>query len=177
MIIAKTKTYNTEDYYLDSAKNYLTEWQMDIWLKRGHSKEQIERDIERAKREIKNVEEKTPYTTWHIDIPKGKNEFSIGNATYKIVSEEVSVEDYGWKAKKWKKKIYSVVKTNDVYSPFDEYILYYIQNIEKKQEIANRINNYFKETIQQDIEEKYLPSREMKHGGIINEFNYTVGGL
>lgn len=176
MIIVKAKTYNIEDYYLDTAKGWLTEWQMDRWIKKGHSKEQIERDIKSAKTEIKNVEEKTPYTIWYLELPKGKNEFKIGEATYKIVSNQENVEDYGWKAKNWKKNIYSVIKTNDVYSLIDEYILKY-NRFEKKEDLARRINGYLKETIQQNIEEKYLPSREMKHGGIINEFNYTVGGL
>ena len=103
MIIAKTKTYNIEDYSLDTAKRWLTEWQMDRWIKIGHSKEQIGRDIKNAKTEIKNVEEKTPYTIWYLELPKGKNEFKVGEATYKIVSSQVNVHDYGWKAKNWKK--------------------------------------------------------------------------
>lgn len=105
MIDAKQKTYNIEDYSLDTAMRWLTEWQIDSWKKQGRSKEQIERDIDSAKREIKNVEEKTPYTTWHIDLPKGKNEFKIGNSTYKIVAEKEALQDYGWKAKNWKKNI------------------------------------------------------------------------
>jgi hypothetical protein len=176
MITAKTKTYTIDDYYLDTAKRLLTESQMDRWQKEGRSKEQIERDIKNAKKEIKNVEEKTPYTIWYLELPKGKNEFNIGDATYKIISTQENVDDYSWKSKNWKKNIYSVVKTNDIYSLIDEYIFKY-DRFEKKEDIASRLNYYLKETIQQNIEEKYLPNREMKQGGIIHEFNYTVGGL
>ena len=177
IVEAKPKTYSYNEYNLEISERYLTDWQMDRWVQKGHTKEQINRDIATAKKEIKNVEEKTPYTTWHLELPKGKYEFKIGNSTYNIIKKIEDVRDMGWKSKNWKKTIYEIVKSDDVFSPFDEYILQRMKNVETKEGIENLLNNYFKNTIQENIDAKYLPIQEnkMEQGGQVvtyrNKFN------
>ena len=181
IVEAKPKTYSYNEYNLEISERYLTDWQMDRWVQKGHTKEQIDRDIATAKKEIKNVEEKTPYTTWHLELPKGKYEFKIGNSTYNIIKKIEDVRDMGWKSKNWKKTIYEIVKSDDVFSPFDEYILQRMKNVETKEGIENLLNNYFKNTIQENIDAKYLPIQEnkMEQGGQVvtyrNKFNKRYG--
>lgn len=178
-IIATPITYQIDDYNLEFAKNYLTEWQKDRWIKKGRSKEEIDNDIEIAKKEIKLITERTPFTTWFLDLPKGKYNFSVVDAEYEIKKDVRKVRvEIGWRAVTQNKTFWSVIKTNEVSSPFD----FFIENnfeYDSKEKVINHINNKFKQLIYDTNVTKFpLPNNpdiRYKDGGMAE--NLPVGKL
>jgi len=131
---------------------------MDRWIKQGISKEQIDVYIKKAKKEIKNVTERTPFTTWFLEIPKNVYDFSVLEATYKIKKETRKVQvDIGWKTLMQNKTYWTVEKTNNVESPFDSFIVTKRES-EKKDSIIKDINWKFQSLIyENDISNYPLP--------------------
>jgi len=158
IVKAKPITYTIDYYPLESAENWLTQWQMDRWIKQGISKEQIDVYIKKAKKEIKNVTERTPFTTWFLEIPKNVYDFSVLEATYKIKKETRKVQvDIGWKTLMQNKTYWTVEKTNNVESPFDSFIVTKRES-EKKDSIIKDINWKFQSLIyENDISNYPLP--------------------
>jgi hypothetical protein len=163
-------TYTIEDYPdIEAAKNWLSEWQLNDWRKRKISEEQIQRNIQNAKNEIKILTERTPFTTWFLEIPKAKYEFEVSGATYEIKYEIKEVEvEIGWKRLKQKKYFWYVVKTNEVKTPFDEFIVKPSVKTESKSKLIYNINRNFLQLIRKnDIEKFPLPNKKMENGGLI----------
>jgi hypothetical protein len=163
-------TYTIKDYpEIAAAESWLGEWQLNDWRKRKISEEQIQRNIQNAKNEIKILTERTPFTTWFLEIPKAKYEFEVSGAIYEIKYEIKEVEvEIGWKRLKQKKYFWYVVKTNEVKTPFDEFIVKPSLKPESKSNLIYNINRNFLQLIRKnDIEKFPLPNKKMENGGLI----------
>lgn len=173
-------TYTIKDYpEIEAAENWLSEWQLNDWRKRKISEEQIQINIQNAQNEINILTERTPFTTWFLEIPKAKYEFEVSGATYEIKYEIKEVEvEIGWKRLKQKKYFWYVIKTNEVKTPFDEFIIQPSRKYESKTELIYSINRIFLQLIREkDIEKYPLPNINMGNGGLIapngNKSNLT----